>query len=341
LFCYAWDRFPEGKAIGVGTTESPQIWDLFASVLVRGVSRLMRRGFDRGYSEIQEDRSSVRGRIVIAETIRRNLLEHGRAHCRFDELRHDALHNQIIKATLRRLAAADDLDSTLQRQLRALIKTLPDISEIRLSNSLFRRVQLSRNNGHYDLLLKICELVHSAFLPEENGHGGKFAAILDDEERMSAVFETFVRNFFKSEQAEVSVGSEYIQWDAKDADVSSMEYLPAMLTDVTLRSTHRNIIIDAKFYKETLQRHHGQDRIRSAHLYQLFSYLKNFRAKTQEPPEGILLYPTTAKALDLWYTIGGHRIRVATIQLNQPWQNIHSAMLRLLDDNALQTCTIS
>ena len=51
LFCYAWDRFPEGKAIGVGTVDSPQICDLFASVLIRGVNRLMRRGLDRGYTE--------------------------------------------------------------------------------------------------------------------------------------------------------------------------------------------------------------------------------------------------------------------------------------------------
>jgi 5-methylcytosine-specific restriction enzyme subunit McrC len=25
LFCYAWDRFPEGKVIGVGKTDSPKI----------------------------------------------------------------------------------------------------------------------------------------------------------------------------------------------------------------------------------------------------------------------------------------------------------------------------
>ena len=278
----------------------------------------------------------MRGRIAISETIRRNLLEYGRAHCRFDELRHDVLHNQIIKATLRRLAAAEDLNAALQHQLRVLVKALPKISDIRLSNSSFRRVQLSRNNGHYDLLLKICELVHSALLPEENGRGGKFAAILEDKERMSAVFQAFVHNFFKSEQAEFSVGSEYIYWDAKGADALSMAYLPAMLTDVTLRSSYRSIIIDAKFYKETLQEHYGRDRIQSEHLYQIFAYLKNFRAHTPiENPEGILLYPTTSRDLDLSYMIGGHKIRVATIQLNQPWQKIHAAMLGLLD---LGTC---
>jgi 5-methylcytosine-specific restriction enzyme subunit McrC len=61
LFCYAWDRFPEGKAIDVGRIKSPKIWDLLASVLVRGINRLIRRGLDRGYTEIEEDISAVRG----------------------------------------------------------------------------------------------------------------------------------------------------------------------------------------------------------------------------------------------------------------------------------------
>jgi 5-methylcytosine-specific restriction enzyme subunit McrC len=68
LFCYAWDRFPEGKTIEVGKTSSPQIWDLFASVLERGVTRLIRRGLDRNYFEIRDDMAGVRGRIVLGET---------------------------------------------------------------------------------------------------------------------------------------------------------------------------------------------------------------------------------------------------------------------------------
>jgi 5-methylcytosine-specific restriction enzyme subunit McrC len=183
------------------------------------------------------------------------------------------------------------------------------------------------------LLIKISELVHSALQPEEGGQGGKFVAVLDDQVRMSAVFEAFVRNFFKAEQAKYSVESEYIKWDAQALDASSWKFLPAMLTDVALRSKNRDIIIDAKFYPEALQEHHGQHKIRSEHLYQLFSYLKNFRPRSAAglPVEGILLYPTTSRSLDLSYTIGGHSVRIRTIQLNQPWKNIHSDMCSLLN----------
>jgi 5-methylcytosine-specific restriction enzyme subunit McrC len=130
------------------------------------------------------------------------------------------------------------------------------------SASRRRRVQLSRNNGHYDLVLKICELVMSAFLPEEGGKGTKFSDVLDDELWMSAVFETFVRNFFQAEQKEFSVRNRTLVWDAKALDPAHDQYMPEMWTDITLRSRSRTIVIDTKYYKETLRQHIGQKRIK-------------------------------------------------------------------------------
>ena len=331
LFCYAWDRFSEGKAIGVGRIESPKIWDLFASVLVRGVNRLLRRGLDRGYVEIEEEIPGVRGRIVVGDTLRRNLLMFGRATCRFDDLRYDVLHNQIIKATITRLSAADDLDETLRQELHRLKRLVSGVTDVSLSNALFRRIQLSRNNGNYDLLLKICELVHSALLPHPNGKGSKFSDFLEDGKIMPVVFEAFIRNFLKAEQDEFTVGSTVIQWEAQALSWDDMRYLPAMRTDVTLRSRHRTIIIDTKYYPEALIEHFGQRKIISDHLYQLFAYLKNYRSEPREiSAEGILLYPTTSQPLDLAYAIGGHKLRIKTLQLNQPWPKIHTELLALV-----------
>ena len=152
-------------------------------------------------------------------------------------------------------------------------------------------------------------------------------------EAVSAVFEAFVRNFFKSEQTEYSVGAEYIQWNAQAHDPKNAKFLPAMLTDVTLRSKHRNIIVDTKYYPEALQEHYGQQKIRSDHLYQLFSYLMNFcpNSAAEIPAEGILLYPATSQSLDLSFTISGHAVRIKTVRLDQPWRSIHADMCALLD----------
>jgi 5-methylcytosine-specific restriction enzyme subunit McrC len=335
LFCYAWERFSEGRSIAIGKTESPQIWDLFASILTNGVTRLLRRGLDRSYVELRDDLSFVRGRIITSQTLRRNLLFYGRAHCEFDELRHDILQNQIIKATLAILANVKELDPTLRHNVLKLRGMLFDISDIKLSRSHFRRIQLSRNNGHYDLLLKICDLIVSALLPEEDGQGGKFSDILDDEVRMSAVFEAFVRKFFEAEQRMFSVRNRTLVWNAKALDPAHDQYIPEMLTDITLRSKSRTIVIDTKYYKETLREHRGRKRIKSENLYQLYSYVKKCSPNDDAacPVEGILLYPAVKESLDLRYVIDGHPIRIKTVDLDQHWTQIHGQLLSLLSAN--------
>lgn len=338
LFCYAWDRFPEAKAIGVGKIDSPNIWDLFASVLARGVNRLTRRGLDRGYTQIEEEMSAVRGRIGVGDTLRRNLLMFGRATCRFDELSYDILHNQIIKATLNRLSDGHKLDATLRQELCRLKRLFSEVNEISLSNALFRRVQLSRNNGHYALLIKVCELVHSALLPQRDGIGSKFSDFLEDEKLMSGVFEAFVRNFFKTEQSEFAVKSELIQWDAQALNAESARHLPVMRTDVTLRSNYRTIVIDTKYYPEALAENYGQKKIRSDRLYQLYAYLKNCKAQ-HGLPEGILLYPATSQPLDLAFVMGGSKMRVKTLRLDQPWQKIHAELCGLLTPSRPENST--
>jgi 5-methylcytosine-specific restriction enzyme subunit McrC len=294
----------------------------------------MRRGLDRGYVEIEDETTTIRGRIIVGDTLRRKLLMVGRANCRLDELRYDVLINQIIKATLSRLSEVEELDAKLRHELRRLKRLFSEVSEVSLSNTLFRRVQLSRNNGSYDLLIKICELVHSALLPHQEGTGTRFSDILEDDKIMAGVFEAFVRNFFKAEQSEFhSVGSEYIQWDSQALNEGSAPYLPFMRTDVTLRSKHRTVIIDTKYYPEALAENYGRKKVRSDHLYQLFAYLKNCKSQSDRwasPPEGILLYPTTSLPLNLAFVIGGHEVRIRTLQLDQSWQKIHAELCDLL-----------
>jgi 5-methylcytosine-specific restriction enzyme subunit McrC len=179
-------------------------------------------------------------------------------------------------------------------------------------------------------------MVLELMLPEERGRGSRFANILQNEERMSAIFEAFVRNFYKQELKTFTVASEVIAWDTDSDLVSHMSYLPSMLTDVTLRSPTRTIVIDAKFYGETLVSHlGGQKKVRSAHLYQLLSYLTNLanRKGPDEKAEGLLLYPCTeGTELRLEFQLVGHRVRAYTIDLTRSWSDIHDEMMTVIFD---------
>src|SRR4051794_1628898 len=85
LLCYAWNRFEEGRAVEVGATECPDLFNLFARVIINGTKRLLRRGLDRGYVPVAEDTTCLRGRVLFGETLNRMLHEQAKAHCGFDE----------------------------------------------------------------------------------------------------------------------------------------------------------------------------------------------------------------------------------------------------------------
>jgi 5-methylcytosine-specific restriction enzyme subunit McrC len=334
LLCYAWNHLEAKDIVDVGGLESNELVDLFAHVLIGGTNHLLRRGLDRGYLTFSDDLTGLRGKIDVTATVKRSLLAKSRAHCQFDELSHNVLHNQILKTTIGKLARTQGLDKKLKHQLLLIYRRMHDVDDISLSKLAFRRVQLHRNNAFYDFLMNICELVQENLLAEQHGSGYRFRDFLRDEKKMSKVFEKFVVRFFKREQRKYSVaGSERLEWDALPFTEESRDALPIMVMDITLRAPDRTIIIDTKYYKETLQSNYGKETIHSGNFYQIFAYLKNLESKgaADARAEGMLLYPTTTRSLDLTYMIQGHLIRVCTINLAQHWEGIQQDLLKLLD----------
>jgi 5-methylcytosine-specific restriction enzyme subunit McrC len=108
--------------------------------------------------------------------------------------------------------------------------------------------------------------------------------------------------------------------------------LPRMETDVCLRGEGRAIILDTKFYAEALKAgSYGTPKLSSANLYQIFTYLRQQSSKPGwEQAEGVLLYPRTTRDFAVEFTTHGHRIRALTLDLAQPWQNIHAALLEIV-----------
>jgi len=330
LFCYAWNRFEEAQAISTGAEESPDLPNLLARVLSEGTRSLLKRGLDRGYLPYKEELSTIRGHIELGPTLQLQARHRRRVHCTYDELSHDLLHNQLLKASLRRLANVSSMDPALARELHRLCIRMGDVADIRLSGTAFARVQLHRNNARYDLLLKICELAFTCMIPDETGSGYGFQNVLRDERKMARVFEDFIRNYYRVSQRALRVKPYQLEWQAVPLTSNGIGRLPAMRTDVYLESADRRIIIDTKYYADALQQYHGSPSFRSDNLYQLFAYLRNDAIANQDLvlADGMLLYPQVEHMLDATYVVHGHQVRLATVDLSGAWPDVE---LRLTD----------
>jgi len=330
LLCYAWNKLEERDIVDVPVEDCTNIIDLLAKVLIGTTTHLLKRGLDRGYIEQHEDRPSLRGKVIFSPSLKRTLFHQGKAHCHFDDLHYNVLHNQILKTTIHCLILEKYLDSGLKEQLVGIYRRFHGIEEIELRGKIFGSFNLHRNNYFYDFPLKVCELVYENLLVGDRIGDARFRDFLRDK-KMWQLFQEFVRNFYRRELPGFKVIASGIPWRGYGLSDRAAALLPRMNTDITLEDGDKKIIIDTKFYRQALVSHHGTEMVRPNHLYQLFAYIKN--AAGHEAPhlyEGMLIYPSVVEDLDLQYEIQGHRVSVRSINLNQEWKKIHQDLLNFV-----------
>jgi 5-methylcytosine-specific restriction enzyme subunit McrC len=329
LLSYSWDLLEEAEELAVKTEDLPQVADLLARLLILGTQRLLRRGMDRGYLSQTEVLSTLRGRVDFGASTRKLMLEQGKAQCNFEEFLPDLLHNRILKTTIHALAGAEGLDSRQRMDLHALLRRMEGISPFQLRKAHFTEVRLHRNNAHYRLLLHLCELVYDNLLVNEQTGQRIFRDFLRDERQMARLFERFMANFYRRETDWDVSPQEQIPWDTS----TPCDLLPEMNADAVLRSPGRALVVECKFYQETLQpgRWSDKPKLRSQHLYQLTAYMENLRCclPADCKLEGILVYPAVNTCIQEDLLLAGKQLRVRTLELNAPWEQVSDQLIKI------------
>ncbi len=333
LLCYAWNKLDEKERVNVSIDDKTELLDLFAKVLINATKMLLKRSIDKNYIDHTEELAGVKGKIQISQTLKSNLLFKQRTICSFDDFSANIISNRILVSTIYRLTRTKGLDKQLKNELGSLQRMLLNIDQIEITNSLFKHVRLNRNNHFYGFIMNVCQIIYESTLPSEEHGKYKFSDFTRDDNKMNQLFEAFIRNFYKIEQLKYkTVKKETIRWQFDNTDNESYQYLPQMETDITLENDCEKIIIDAKFYRETMTVNYDKERIKSANLYQLFSYLLNQQdgsLKTQNA-KGILLYPTIETDYNLNFKYYNHNIQIRTVNLNSNWRKISSRLKEII-----------
>ncbi|MDB5234063.1 MAG: hypothetical protein JWR44_1056 [Hymenobacter sp.] len=336
FLCYAWNRLPE-PAVLQASEAAPfhRPLGMLAQVLLHGTRRLLKTGLPRTFETQEAELTSLRGRVQLAPTLGRGLLERGRALCEYEELSPASPVHRLLAQTLSTLATAAALPLALRRELGQVRQRFPHsittATPAPPTAATFRELRRQRPGGQQAFLLHVCELVWLSALPEPTAGGrSRFADFRRDEVLMARLFEQFTRNFFRREQHRYRVYAETIAWQAEAGQPDDLALLPTMLTDTTLDAPDRKIILDTKYYAAALRPRYDRQRLIAPHLYQLYAYLQNQRPAAGQALEGILLYPAATQAVDVRYTLGGHPVRVVTLNLHQPWAGIAADLLALV-----------
>ncbi len=298
--------------------------DVMGRLLAFAVERRLRRNLSRDYQRRSEELSRVRGRIDWMRTEAGMLLSRGKVACRFEELTHNTPRNRLILAALVRARTAVE-DTELAFRCGSLVTTLLDagVSPIPPSRSEISRDRFGRNDADDELVVRVAELVLNLVLPSEQAGDVKMTRLDHDERLLRQIFEKAVAEFYRHELHgrdgwKISSQMQFA-WEAREATEGLGAILPKMHADVVLQQgIARRLILDTKFTGILTNRAHGSEGLKSAHLYQLYSYIRSQAGRgdvAADCAEGILLHPSLERHVDEAVTIQGHRIRFVTIDL--------------------------
>lgn len=320
MLAYAFHLLKDGAYVRCATEVFDNTAELMASILNKGIAIQLKRGLERDYRGITESTKSLRGKINLSDSIRTQAPRRQELVCEYDVFDENSYRNRILKTTVN-LLLRQSIKPELKKSLRKLMFFFRDIEELPL-NQINWQLHYNRNNQSYQLLIGICHLIIKGLLQTESDGSVKIRSFLD-EQSTCRLYEKFILNYFRREHPELRTSSEQIPWAMTG---ERNPFLPIMQSDVVLRSGKRTLIIDAKYYRKNIQsRYKDSYKIHSGNLYQIYTYVDNYRKQhPDEEVSGMLLYARTDAQLQPDAVFPLHRVPVSvrTLDLNLEFRDI-------------------
>ena len=330
MLSYAFQDLRKNNYESIATEDFENVDDLFAEIIGRGVSMQLKQGLHKSYVSFQDSLPTLRGKVVMAETFRHKFNGRLFLECEYDEYSADNLFNRILKSTILLLLSSKEVKAERKKLLRRILPFFDDISEIDLRSVKWKSLRFDRNSRSYQILLYLCYFVVQGLLLSTDK--GRFTQQLFDEDRMCRLFEKFVLEYYKRWHKEFAPRARHIDWDIDKEQSPGADMLPLLKSDVMLKIGERTLVIDTKYYSKTTQEHFGKSTIKSANLFQIYTYVMNLD-RQQGKTDGMLLYAKTGDEIqpnDMVMLSNNNRLYYRNLDLNQDFENIKSQLEEII-----------
>lgn len=334
----------------VNTEKFSHIHDLFAFMLSNVTGTLIKHGLFKNYVNETDELNTIKGKINLSESIKKNTLTNKKIVCEFDNYSENNYLNQIIKTTMYYLLSSNKLTKKYSDNLKKVYILLNTVDKLN-NVSLIRwdAIIYNRNNVKYKYIINLCYLIINGLLVNKSNGNIELMDFIN-EKALSSLFESFIRKYYQVEyKGKLTSSGETINWqiDTEYENNKMIELLPKMHTDITLKHGNKELIIDTKFYDKALSKNgfNGSDKetIKSNNWYQINSYVSNkvydYRKHNKNiEVSGMLLYAKTDEVIspDIETKVMGSNMYVRTIDLNTKFEYIEKQLNKialLVNDN--------
>lgn len=248
---------------------------VFMLLFVDQVDRLVREGLARSYRGNQANLRQFRGRLLVKDHLRENLLHRERfftAHTIFDE---DNAANATLREALVAVSRCANEGEIADRS-RRLLAIFPELKPRRRGLSLLPH---TRSLARYTDALTLARWILDHFVPSPTGGTDHAFVYLVD---MNVLFQEFVATMLKrltSPTLQVACQARRAFWPEEQTSRRGLK------PDLVVTNSVGNLVIDTKW------KAHGTKAPSDEDLRQVYVYCEYFEAK-----RGVLLYPKASSS---------------------------------------------
>ena len=322
MLAYAFQELRQNNYAEITGEKFDNIYDLFAEILIRGISYQLKQGLYREYISRNESMQTVRGKIDLNGTIVNRMRNNQQIVCDYDELSENNIYNRILLTTATTLIRHSDVKKEKKSKLKQMMLFFQNVQPIDVHSIRWNALRFDRNNRNYRMLLYLCYFVISEWLMTTEDGKFKMRGFSDD--HMCRLFEKFVLEYYKKHHPDLKPCAAQIDWNI-ETEQSTLNILPIMQTDILLTIGERTLIIDTKYYTRSMQKQFDKATIHSNNLYQIHTYVTEYDENHTGKVDGMLLYAKTQEDIvpdGQLKRKDGNYIYFKTLDLNQDFENI-------------------
>ena len=293
LRCLRDSPFKQGDSAEIRTTNMPLL-EVYISQFLSLTNQLIKRGIRSDYVRVQNNSKFLRGRLLVSQQIRSNMLHPERFAIEYDEYLVNRPANRLIKATLALVTrvAQSSKNQRLARGLSFAFEDVPKSTDIRTD---FQKVKTDRSMSYYQNVLEWCRLLLNGHGPTSSTGGFNTLSILYPMER---IFEDYVAHRLRPKLGSYFEGCTLKTQAATDSLVENHNDKPIFKLKpdlLIIKGVETVCVMDTKWKLLDASDHRNKYGISQADMYQLYAYGHKYLKKSKPPKKLMLVYPKTDK----------------------------------------------
>lgn len=243
------------------------ILDLYFELFVKEIEHLLHQGLIKKYRRNEGNKTALTGSLHFAKHITQNLVHHERFYVKYStyDKKHD-IHAILYKAI--KLLGYINTSPQLSSRIGVLKLDFPELSDIRVTEALFKRIVFNRKTKPYENALRIAYLILLNYHPDLKRGTHNVLALMFN---MNTLWERFVyASLYKHKSSGISMVAQKKKffWKPDSGNLSRMK------ADIVLnQGTENCIVLDTKWKNLKNKNPSPED------LRQMFVYMKYYQAK--------------------------------------------------------------